>query len=291
MSAAPDDAILLVGVGRMGVPIAARLAQRGFAVHAHDVNEKAMAQALAGGASRSPIQRLTGLRYSRMLLCLPEPDAVSEFVQTRALDDVGYARAIADFTTMPPSVARAMQARLGGCGVDYLDAPLSGGERGAASGDLVAMASGSRAAFDDMRPVLSAVASHVHFLGDIGMASQMKAIDQFVYLGYNACFSAGLSLADEAGIPGAVALDVLRNGAPRHPLIEDRLERVLASHGADGFAIVRCLKDMNCLEGVDPSGLAGILHGAIQQELQAAKDSGRGSDDILTIGVLPKMER
>jgi 3-hydroxyisobutyrate dehydrogenase-like beta-hydroxyacid dehydrogenase len=287
-SLALDDAILFVGLGRMGGPLASRLAQAGFDVHIHDVDRTAVDLLTARGMIEAPADRLEHLRYQRTLLCLPDPGVVAQFLEGRSLEpDAGYTRTVADFTTVAPSFARQMQRRLGDKGIDYLDVPLSGGEAGAASGKLVVMASGSPAGFAQVEPMLRIVGCIVHYLGEIGAASQMKAINQFVYLAYNACFAAGLSMAKTAGLPEAVTLDVLRNGAPRHPLIEDRLGKVLASGGKEGFAIWRCLKDLNCLEDIQLSGLPGSLLDAIRLALEEAKANGLGSHDILAIGALP----
>jgi len=283
-----DEAILFVGLGRMGGPIALRLAQAGFDVHIHDVDQTVVGQLAARGLTEAPAARLERLQYRRTLLCLPDPGVVAGFLEGRSLDsDAGYPRAIADFTTVAPSFAGNMQRQLADLGIDYLDVPLSGGEAGAASGKLVVMASGAAAGFAQIEPVLHTVGSIVHYLGDIGAASRMKAINQFVYLAYNACFAAGLSMAKTAGLSEMVTLDVLRNGAPRHPLIEDRLGKVLASGGKEGFAIWRCLKDLNCLEDIHPAGLPGSLLDAIKLALEEAKANGLGSHDILAIGALP----
>jgi 3-hydroxyisobutyrate dehydrogenase-like beta-hydroxyacid dehydrogenase len=285
-----DDAILCVGLGRMGGPIALRLAQAGFNVHVHDAVRAAADQLTARGLVEASADRLEDLRYRRTLLCLPDPGAVSEFLEGRSLEaDAGYQRTVVDFTTVAPSFATSTQRQLAGRGVDYLDVPLSGGEIGAASGKLVVMASGSAAGFAQVEPVLRTVGSIVHYLGEIGAASRMKAINQFVYLAYNACFAAGLSMAKAGGLSESVALDVLRNGAPRHPLIEDRLGKVLASGGKEGFAIWRCLKDLHCLEDVPPSGLPAALLDAIMHALEEAKAAGLGSHDILAIGALPEV--
>ncbi|MDF2114306.1 NAD(P)-dependent oxidoreductase [Roseiarcaceae bacterium H3SJ34-1] len=285
-----DDTILFVGLGRMGGPVALRLAQAGFDIHIYDVDRAVVGQLAARGLIEAPADRLAHLRYRRTLLCLPDPGVVAGFLEGRSLErDAGYSRTVADFTTVAPSFAGHMQRVLIDQGVDYLDVPLSGGEAGAASGKLVVMASGSRAGFAQVEPALRVAGNIVHYLGEIGAASRMKAINQFVYLAYNACFAAGLSMAKTAGLPEAVTLDVLRNGAPRHPLIEDRLDKVLASGGKEGFAIWRCLKDLNCLEDVQPSGLPGSLLDAIKLALEEAKADGLGSHDILAIGALPDM--
>jgi len=285
---AVDDAILCVGLGRMGGPIALRLVQAGFDVHIHDVVPAAVDQLTARGLVAAPADRLEHLHYRRTFLCLPDPGVVASFMEGRLLEsDAGYQRTVADFTTVAPSFAVGMQRQLAARDIDYLDVPLSGGEAGAASGKLVVMASGAAAGFAQVEPVLRTVGSIVHYLGEIGAASRMKAVNQFVYLAYNACFAAGLSMAKAAGLPEDVTIDVLRNGAPQHPLIEDRLDRVLASGGKEGFAIWRCLKDLNCLEDVQPSGLPALLLDAIVLALEEAKASGLGSHDILAIGTLP----
>jgi 2-hydroxy-3-oxopropionate reductase len=279
-----DKPVLFVGVGKIGRPIAERLLEAGVALHVLDADAAATSALAARGAIvETGADRLA---HDRVILCLPDPPAVSGLIAGWLRHPIPPGTIVADLTTMPPATARDLAALLATAGGAYLDAPVSGGERGAASGAMVVTVGGDRDAFDRMAPVLTLVGTPLHYCGASGSASLAKAINQYVYLAYNFAFAQGLSLGDALGLPHAVLRDMLTQGAPAHPLINDRLPLVEASQFRQGFPIKRCLKDLDCLElppGFDSQALA--LYDMMRHRLRQAVADGDGDLDILAIGL------
>jgi 3-hydroxyisobutyrate dehydrogenase-like beta-hydroxyacid dehydrogenase len=279
------DPVLIIGVGKIGGPIARRLARAGVPIHAFDVNTAALASVCRDGITPVGPEVVYRLGYRRVLLCLPDPQAVEAFVarliETRAATDV----VIADLTTVPPALARSLAFDLGHVGVSYLDTPVSGGERGAKTGSMVVMGSGNREAFARIEPLLRVIGSAVHYVGDSGRASLLKAVNQYVYLAYNFALAQGLRIGRELELPEEALFETLTRGAPAHPLINDRIPEVLSTAFERGFPIRRCVKDLDCLEL--PSGFTSSAldcYYLIHEALSRAAAAGAGGLDILALG-------
>ena len=280
--------ILFVGAGSIGLPMLLRIAACGLQVRACDASEVTLAELERRGIQVYARDRLTPLRDSRVVLCLPDPDAASALITSWIEHGLPPDTVIADITTMSPSTARRHAELVAGAGGTYLDVPVSGGQRGAESGGLVVLAGGSAAGFHAILPVLRAIGRTVHHVGGAGSASLVKAVHQHVYLSYNLALAQGLRLGSELGLPEAAVRDVLTKGAAAHPLINDRLPTALASGFRDGFPLKRCLKDLECLEL--PDGYASPARDAAERlhaEIRAAVDAGMGDFDILALSRMP----
>jgi 3-hydroxyisobutyrate dehydrogenase-like beta-hydroxyacid dehydrogenase len=282
MSSSP---ILFVGAGRIGTPIVRRMIARGLTVHVSDTSPEALVQLERDGVTVvDEPGALSRLSYDRALLCLPDAKASAALLAEWTSRELPSGAIVADLTTMSPSVARQHAEMLAKVGGIYLDSPVSGGQRGAETGDMVVVASGPRSAYDEMLPIFNAVGNPVHYVGNTGAASLIKAVNQYVYLSYNLAFAQGLRLGHELGLPEDVMLDILAKGAPAHPLINDRLPSTLRSGFREGFLLKRCLKDLDCLEF--PPGLhssARNAHEQLRSEIRKAVDDGLGERDILIL--------
>jgi 2-hydroxy-3-oxopropionate reductase len=283
--------VLLIGAGRMGRLIAQRLVASGINLHVFDRDEEAVKQCIAAGAAAAKFERVKALDYERVLLCLPEPAVVRSFIDLWLVGRSPRRSVIADLTTVAPSFARSAAAELEQVGISYLDAPLSGGERGAASGEMSVMVGGAAADFEFIAPLLRYVGDTVRYVGAVGAGSLMKAINQYVYLSYNYVFAQGVRMVREAGLPEDIGFELLRRGAAGHPLINDRIPTVLESEFRSGFLLKRCLKDLEFLElGDAANSEAADVYRLVRDKLRRAVDDGNGDLDILMmmkIGLMP----
>jgi 3-hydroxyisobutyrate dehydrogenase-like beta-hydroxyacid dehydrogenase len=290
--AAEQEPLLFVGVGKMGRLIVARLLAAGHAVHVFDESAEALAL-VDGGALAVAREAASPVSYRTVVLCLPESGAV-ETLSERWLSDLTQRPAqtgtvIADLTSVPAATARSLASHFAAHGVAYLDSPVSGGERGAASGELVVMTSGDQVAFERVAPLLRQIGNRLHHVGESGRGSQMKAVNQHVYLAYNFAFAQGLRLGRDLGLPEQAVMDMLSHGAPGHTLINDRLPVIRESHYTRGFPIWRCLKDLDYLEtppGFESMALAAFA--PLYDALRAAVEGGDGGLDILALGNPPQ---
>lgn len=279
------EEVLFVGLGRMGERIAGRLLEAGFSVHVYDQDKSKMAALVERGGVGLAIEDMACLTYQRAILCLPTPGAVEGVLGPWLAAGLPNGAVVIDLTTMAPSTARERAEKCQAAGGFYLDTPVSGGERGAETGDMVVLTSGEQQAYEATLLLLRQVGREVHYLGASGAASLLKAINQFVYLCYNFAFARGLALGRELGLPEQALMGTLTKGAPANTLINDRLPIVKESAYREGFTIERCLKDLDCLElpeSFDPHVLD--LYDMLRTELRNAVDRGLGDFDILVLG-------
>jgi len=256
----------------------------GLDIHVYDSNVGAVADVQRHGGMGLTRDAISKLTYSRVVLCLPDPNAATTLIGSWIKDELPEDAIIADLTTMPPSTAKRHAAILAESGGTYLDTPVSGGQRGAESGEMVVIAGGPRRAFEAMLPILRVIGDTVHHAGEVGSASLVKAVNQFVYLSYNFAFAKGLQLARELELPDAAVIDTLTKGAAGHPLINDRLPSTLSSNFAEGFLLKRCLKDLDCLElTAEHAGPAIETFERLRNDIRKAVEDGLGDRDILIL--------
>lgn len=279
------EQVLLVGLGRMGERIARRLLDAGFSIYVYDQDPSQMAALVERGGVGLTTEDMARLTHQRAILCLPTSGAVEGVLGPWLAAGFPKGAVVIDLTTMAPHTAREWAEKCQAAGGFYLDTPVSGGERGAETGDMVVLTSGEQQAYEAARLLLLQLGREVHYLGASGTASLLKAINQFVYLSYNFAFARGLALGREMGLPEHALMVTLTKGAPANALINDRLPIVKESDYRAGFTIERCLKDLDCLElpeSFDPQTLD--LYDFLRTELRSAVDRGLGDFDILVLG-------
>src|ERR1700722_2249564 len=154
-----------IGLGRMGLPMARRLLAAGHELVVYDVNRAAVEPLVAAGAISAASAAALAGRVEIGCVSLPTPDIVERVLLGEGGLATGTVRAIIDFSTTGPSVARRIAAALGARNIAFLDAPVSGGTTGAEAGTLSIIVSGQEAAYREVRPALEAVGKNFFYLG------------------------------------------------------------------------------------------------------------------------------
>ncbi|MEP7106139.1 MAG: NAD-binding protein [Chloroflexota bacterium] len=225
--------LALIGTGRMGTPIAARLRGAGHRLVVHDASPAARERLAADGfdVAADPAAAVRGAEV--VLLCLPDAGAVASVVGR--LPEVPL---LVDLTSSLPSATRGLGRRM-------VDAPLSGGVGGAAAGNLTAMVGGEAALVEEARPVLAAFASQVFHAGGLGAGHAAKALN-------NALSAVALSATSEAVAAGRSAahrpegtIRRINTGLGRTQNSEVKFPRdILPGAYASGFTAGLMLKDV-----------------------------------------------
>ncbi len=243
---APGAVVGFIGLGKMGLPMVARLTGAGFRVHAADLSAEARAAAAQAGASVFERAAEAALGAAVLITMLPDGKVVR-----RVLLEGGVADALADgalVIDMSSSAAmetRVLQEALAGRGLRLIDAPVSGGVRRAADGSLTIMVGGDPDALEEAHPVLAAMGKTITHTGPIGSGHAMKALNNYVS-------AAGLAAACEALIAGqaygmdpVVMVDVLNASTGRNNSTEVKLKPFIISGSfASGFSLALMAKDI-----------------------------------------------
>ncbi len=256
-----------VGVGLMGLPLAARLASRGHAVKAFDVLRERMdaARGSGAGAAASPADAARGAEV--VLLCLPTIDAVEQaaFGAHGVASAVKPPQLVVDLSTVSVAKGKEFAARLKretGCG--WIDAPMSGGPPAAAAGTLTVMAGGEDADVARIKPLMAELAARFTHMGPPGSGLVAKMINQLI-VGCNFAVTAeALVMAEAAGIDAARLPECLAGGYADSKLFQAFYPRMQKRDYAPQGYVRQMLKD---LEMVD--GFAGALHAPAPMMAQA----------------------
>jgi 3-hydroxyisobutyrate dehydrogenase-like beta-hydroxyacid dehydrogenase len=271
-----------VGLGTMGVGMARNLAKAGFSVSLSSrtaSKAKSLAAELHAEAFESPEE--VARRSEVVVSCLPDAPEVEEV----HLGPRGSIRAAAkgtvliDSSTIAPEAARSIAARVAEAGARFLDAPVSGGQKGANEGTLTFFVGGDAEALERARPVLAAMGKRITHLGSSGAGQLGKAANQIVVAGTLMAVSEGMAFAARAGLPMAPLHEALMGGAASSWMLDVLGRKMMDRDFKPAFAIKHQQKDLAIVlrtareKGVPLPGTA-LVH----QLLSALEAQGRGED-------------
>ncbi|MEO6186159.1 MAG: NAD(P)-dependent oxidoreductase [Steroidobacteraceae bacterium] len=261
------ERIAFIGVGRMGSGMAARLLAAGHAVTVCDPSKAAVDSLVAQGAKAgaSAIAAATGA--SIVMASLPGPVAVKAVAADIAR--VPGVAVFVDLSTSGPAAAQAVAATLAAAGIAAVDAPVSGGVKGAAGGKLTLMVSGPAAATARVQPLLEQ-------FGRVVVVGEKPGLGQTLKLANNLMSAASLAIASEAmamgvkaGLDPAVMLEVLNASSGRNSATQDKIPKHVLNRQFDfGFANALSFKDVRlCLDEAEALGVPMVVGAAVRQML------------------------
>ena len=238
-----DLRVAVLGLGPMGGPIARNLAAAGYPLTVWN-RTPAKAQAFAGVA-RTPAEPKQ-VRADVVLSVLPDIDqldAVAPDPVLAAWADGGTS-VLAILSTTSPRKVRDLAARAARVGIDVVDAPMSGGDRGAREGTLSIMVGGSDPAFATVAPVLDAIGGRVVHLGPLGTGTVAKLCNQLVVAGTLTALGEALGLASRAGLDEQALLGLFGNGLAGSAVLDLKGQKMPDREYSLGGSALNQLKDL-----------------------------------------------
>ncbi|TIO52186.1 MAG: NAD(P)-dependent oxidoreductase [Mesorhizobium sp.] len=287
MNSKSDLKICVIGLGSMGFGVAATLLRDGFDVTGFDVSADAMARfsALGGKTADSPA---AAAKDADVAICLVVNAAQTETVLYGA---EGAAAALASggtilsCATMSPGAARDFAVRAEALGLNYVDAPVSGGATRAASGELTIMASGAPAGIAHARLVLDCIASKVYDLGERpGTGAAFKIVNQLLAGVHIAAACEAITFAKAMDLDIARVYEVITASAGNSWMFENRVPHILDGDYAPRSAVDIFTKDLGIVADIGremkfPTPIASM---ALQMFVMTAA-AGMGRDDDASV--------
>ncbi|WP_084962657.1 2-hydroxy-3-oxopropionate reductase [Thermoactinospora rubra] len=268
-----------VGLGIMGGPMAANLLKAGHVVTGYDVAEERTAQLAAKGgvAARSVAEAVAGADV--VITMLPDSPQVEE-VAPVILEYGEPGLLYLDMSTIRPETSRRVAEQARRKGIRALDAPVSGGERGAIDGTLSIMVGGAAEDFDAALPILRALGTTVVHVGPSGAGQTVKAANQLVVGGVYALVSEAIVLLEASGVDPVAGLDVLAGGLAGSRILELKRHSMVKREFTPGFRVDLHHKDMGIvLAAAREAGVALPMAALVAQLVAAARAQGHGSLD------------
>jgi len=247
--------------------MAARLLAAGHAVSVFDPNAAAMAPLAAQGA-RAATAALDAARGADIVMVsLPTP-AILRAVATEVAGVTGVT-VFVDLSTSGPAASQAAASTLQAAGIALVDAPVSGGVKGAAAGKLTLMVSGQTAAVERVKPLLEVFGRVIVVGAKPGLGQTLKLANNLMSAASLAIASEAMVMGVKAGLDPAVMLEVINASSGRNSATQDKIPKHVLNRKFDfGFANALSFKDVRlCLEEAEALGVPMVVGAAVRQML------------------------
>lgn len=252
--------VAFVGLGVMGGPMARHLATKGHEVTVYNrTAAKAAAWVAANGGKSAATPREAAIGADIVMVCVGNDDDVRSVIYGNdgVLAGIKKGGVVVDHTTASATLARELAAKCAEQGVGFIDAPVSGGQAGAESGQLSVMCGADDAAvFERAYPVLMSYAKICKRLGNAGSGQLAKMVNQICIAGIAQGLSEGLNLALAAGLDPDALVEVISQGAAGSWQMNNRAKTMVRNEFNFGFAVEWMRKDLAiCLEEAQRLGV------------------------------------
>jgi 2-hydroxy-3-oxopropionate reductase len=271
-----------IGLGIMGKPMARNLLAAGFPVAVHSRSAGPVDEVVAAGAVRADRPASVAAGSDITITMLPDTADVEQVLVGAGgvIEGASESSLVIDMSSIDPEPTRTMAAAFAAKGVAMLDAPVSGGEKGAIDAALSIMVGGDDTAFARATPVFEALGKSIVHVGPSGAGQVCKACNQLVVAATIEAVAEALLLAERSGVDATKVREALLGGFAGSKILEVHGQRMLDRTFDPGFRIRLHRKDARIIEGAAAETATPIPSFAIvTEQLQKAVDAGDGERD------------
>jgi len=276
-----------IGIGQMGIHMSRKIREAGYELVVHDVSKDAAMPALQEGAAWADTPAAVAGACRVVITCLPTPQSVQDVVLGESGLRFGWKAGdiYIDMSTNAPLTVRLIAEAAAPLGVKVLDAPVSGGTKGAEQGTLTIMVGGDPAVLEEARPVLEPMANKIFHLGNVGCGNVAKLVNNMIGLACNSICAEGFVLGAKAGIDPQALYDLLTISTANNWSLQQYPRTVFKGDFAPGFKISLAHKDINLALGLGQEyGVPLPVAEAVKEDLAGAMKDGRrdqGVDSVI----------
>ena len=250
--------VSFIGLGVMGFPMAGHLKAKGHDVTVYNRTAAKAADWVAKhGGKSAPTPAAAAKDADFVMLMVGNDNDVFEVAMGKdgVLATMKKGAILVDHTTASADAARKVFAAAKEKGVDFIDAPVSGGQAGAENGKLTVMCGGDAAPFGRAKPVMDSYGRAVTLMGPAGSGQLTKMVNQICIAGLVQALSEGIAFAEKAKLDPLLVLDVISKGAAQSWQMENRGKTMAERKFNFGFAVDWMRKDLGiCLDEAKRNG-------------------------------------
>ena len=273
--------VALIGLGRMGRPMAAALLRAGFPLTVHNRTPRELA-----GAEVASTPAEAAARADVLITIVSDAAAAREVLA--GVERPGLV--VCEMSTIGPAAARELAAQLGARGIDMLDAPVSGSVASAQAGTLTVIAGGPRAAFERARPVFAAFSKAQLWLGPSGAGAAMKLALNGMIAASAQMLAEALTVAERSGIARAEAYEAIAASAVGSPFVTYKRDAFLEESTPPAFSVELMQKDL-ALALEQARALGVPLDGVAAADALMARARASFGDDADIASVAAELRR
>ncbi len=271
-----------VGLGIMGRPMSRNLLKAGYSLVVFDVFPGPVAELAEAGAAQAASCAAVAAQADVVITMLPDGPEVETAVLGPAgvLEGARPGSVIVDMSSISPMVSQKVAAACAAKGVEFLDAPVSGGEPKAIDATLAIMVGGKPEVFDRVLPILQKLGSSVTLTGAVGAGNVTKLANQIMVACNIAAMGEALVLATKAGLDPEVVFNAVKGGLAGSTVLNAKAPMVISRNFKPGFRIALHEKDLrNALLAAESMKVSLPFTSLAQQMLIALMNDGKGNLD------------
>jgi 3-hydroxyisobutyrate dehydrogenase-like beta-hydroxyacid dehydrogenase len=283
----PPRRVAFIGLGVMGHPMAGHLQRAGHAVTAYNrTAAKAAAWAAEYGGAHAPTPREAAAGADIVFACVGNDEDLRSVTtgEHGAFHGMKPGAIFVDHTTASAEVARELHAAAVARGLQFVDAPVSGGQAGAVNGALTVMCGGDAPAFDAIQPVAMAFSRAVTRVGGPGAGQLAKMVNQIAIAGLVQALSEAIAFGRHAGLDMKLVLDVIGKGAAQSWQLDNRGKTMVDGKFDFGFAVDWMRKDLGLvLDEARRNGASAPVTALVDQFYADVQNAGGGRWDTSSL--------
>ncbi len=276
-----------VGVGSMGTPLASNLLGKGYPAVVHDVDPAAVSRLVASGAKKADSPRNVASRAEIVFVCLPSLESIREvLLGAEGLCHGNRIRVCVNCSTIGPSFVREMVQGIASTRITFIDCPITGGAEAARQGNLSITVSGSKHAFETVKPLLDHLAGHVFYVGaEPGQAQIMKLLNNMLSFSAFVSSCEAFALGVKAGLDPDAMVEVINTGTGRNSATTHKFPKNILPRTFDyGAKMMISYKDISLfLEEAEHFGVPTWMAPVIKQVIGFAITQDGDENDVSTL--------
>jgi 3-hydroxyisobutyrate dehydrogenase len=270
-----------IGLGIMGFPMAKNLIKAGFEVVAHNRSRNAVDELVALGAKAAKSPKEVAERSDVVITMLPDTSDVQEVLlgEGGVIEGVHSGMILVDMSTISPKASVHMAKLLKEKGIAMLDAPVSGGQKGAVDGTLSIMVGGDVGAFEKCMLIFKALGKTITLVGPNGAGETVKLCNQVICAINIVSMCEGMRLCKKAGVDVGMMIEVVSGGLGASNIITNLAPKILKEDMAPGFKLRLQQKDIRlALQLAEELKLPLPASGLAHQIFRIAEAKGLGDN-------------
>ena len=278
----PSGDIGFVGLGIMGKPMVRNLMKAGFSLTVYDIVGSSIEEVATDGARAASSAKEAAQKTPVVITMVPD-SADSEAAilgPNGVLEGASRGSVVIDMSSIAPGTSQKLAAACEAAGVDFLDAPVSGGEPGAVAGTLAIMVGGKRDVFDRHRDLFAAVGGSIVLCGDFGAGNTTKLANQIIVAANIEAVSEALTLVKKAGLDPSTVLEAIQGGLAGSTVLNAKGPMMIEGNFNPGFRVRLHHKDLNnALITAQELGVGLPVTALVQQMLTSLMNTGKADAD------------
>lgn len=283
------EKIGFVGTGIMGKPMVKNLLKAGYPVLCYDLVPEPLKELASAGAGLARSGKEVAEKSEVVITMLPNSPHVEQAVlgEGGILEGARAGLLLLEMSTISPIVSQKVAAEVARKGVKMLDAPVSGGEKGAVEGILSIMVGGERAVFDRVLPIFQTMGKTITYIGPIGSGGFVKLANQIIVAINLTAIAEALVLGTKAGIDLELMINALSGGLAGSKCLDQKRNNYLQHAYQPGFKVDLHFKDLGLImETAQSLGVPLPTTALVKELFSTLRVKGRGQLDhsgVLTL--------